>query len=168
MMSLWSIPTNHDIIFHGFLRSSIRLTIRRYLGLFVTGIAFHYINPPVVAYIPQFNWILTLTTAYSKLSTSNTPWHQRYACASPLSFLLLLLYCSPSQLWSRCPRTFDPFINVRNVPDHSAVSSRQDPTQSDGRTKASNALPDFRADVLIFVEERLYYAVVMYYIQLTY
>ena len=72
MMSLWSILTNHDIIFHGFLRSSIGLTIHRYLGLFVTGIAFHYINPPVVAYIPQFNLLLTLTTAYSKLSTSNT------------------------------------------------------------------------------------------------
>ena len=45
---------------------------------------------------------------------------------------------------------FDPFVNVRNVPDHSAVSSRQGPTQSDGRTKASDALPNSQADVLIF------------------
>ena len=45
---------------------------------------------------------------------------------------------------------FDPFVNVRNIPDHSAVSSRQDPTQSDGRTKASNALPDSWANVPIF------------------
>ena len=45
---------------------------------------------------------------------------------------------------------FDPFVNVRNVPDHLAVSSRQGPTQSDGRTKASDALPDSRADVPIF------------------
>ena len=73
MMSLWSILTNHDIIFHGFLRSSVGLIISTYLGLFVTGIAFHCINPSVVAYIPQFNLLLTLTTAYSKLSTSNTP-----------------------------------------------------------------------------------------------
>ena len=39
---------------------------------------------------------------------------------------------------------------MRNVPDHSTVSSRQGPTQSDGRTKASDALPDSRADVPIF------------------
>ena len=39
---------------------------------------------------------------------------------------------------------------MRNVPDHSAVSSRQGPTQSDGRTKASDALPDSQADVPIF------------------
>ena len=45
---------------------------------------------------------------------------------------------------------FDPFINVCNVPDHSAVSSRQGLTQSNGRTKASNASPDSRADVPIF------------------
>ena len=37
-----------------------------------------------------------------------------------------------------------------NVPDHSAVSSRQGPTQSNGRTKASDALPDSRANVPIF------------------
>ena len=34
--------------------------------------------------------------------------------------------------------------------DHSAVSFRQGPTQSDGHTKASDALPDSRADVPIF------------------
>ena len=70
-MSLWSILTNHDIIFHGFLWSSIRLTIHRYLGLFVTGIAFHYINPPVVAYIPQFNysWLSQLLTLSSLQAT---------------------------------------------------------------------------------------------------
>ena len=45
---------------------------------------------------------------------------------------------------------FDPFVNVRNVPDHSSVSSRQGLTQSDGRTKASDALPDSRADIPIF------------------
>ena len=39
---------------------------------------------------------------------------------------------------------------MHNIPDHSAVSSRQGPTQSDGRTKASDALPDSRADVPIF------------------
>ena len=39
---------------------------------------------------------------------------------------------------------------MHNVPNHSAVSSRQGPTQSDGRTKASNALPNSRADVPIF------------------
>ena len=39
---------------------------------------------------------------------------------------------------------------MRNVSNHSAVSSRQGPTQSDGRTKASDALPDSRADVHIF------------------
>ena len=47
----------------------------------------------------------------------------------------------------------DSFVNVRNVRnvlDHSAVSSRQGPTQSDGRTKVSDALPDSRADVPIF------------------
>ena len=37
-----------------------------------------------------------------------------------------------------------------DVPDHSAVSSRQGPTQSDGCTKASDALPNSRADVPIF------------------
>ena len=45
---------------------------------------------------------------------------------------------------------FDPFVNVHNAPDHSAVSSRQGPTQSDGRTKVSDALPDSRANVPIF------------------
>ena len=50
---------------------------------------------------------------------------------------------------------FDPLVDVRNVPDHSAVSSRQGPTQSDGRTKASNALPDSRADVPIFGQSSL-------------
>ena len=49
----------------------------------------------------------------------------------------------------------DPFINVRNVPDHSAVSSRQGPTQSDGRTKASDALPDSQADIPIFGQSLL-------------
>ena len=44
---------------------------------------------------------------------------------------------------------------MRNVPDHSAVSSRQGPTQSDGRTKASNALPDSRANVPIFGQSLL-------------
>ena len=42
----------------------------------------------------------------------------------------------------------DPFINMRNVPDHSLVS-RQGLTQSDGRTKVSDALPDSWANVLI-------------------
>ena len=46
--------------------------------------------------------------------------------------------------------TFDPFVNVCNVPDHSAVSSRQGSTQSDGRIKMSNALPDSQANVPIF------------------
>ena len=49
-----------------------------------------------------------------------------------------------------CPHAFDPFINVRNVPDHSAVSSRQGLTQSDRRMKASDALPDSRANILTF------------------
>ena len=49
----------------------------------------------------------------------------------------------------------DPFVNVRNVPDHSAVSSRQGPTQSDGHTKVSDALPDSRADVPIFGQSPL-------------
>ena len=39
---------------------------------------------------------------------------------------------------------------MRNVPDHSAISSRQGLTQSDGRTKASDALPDSQANVPIF------------------
>ena len=39
---------------------------------------------------------------------------------------------------------------MRNIPDHSAVSSRQGPTQSNGRMKASDGLPDSRADVPIF------------------
>ena len=44
---------------------------------------------------------------------------------------------------------------MHNVPDHSAVSSRQGPTQSDGRTKASDALPDSRANVPIFRQSLL-------------
>ena len=50
----------------------------------------------------------------------------------------------------RCHRASDPFVNVRNILDHSAASSRQGPTQSDGCTKASDAFPDSRADVPIF------------------
>ena len=50
---------------------------------------------------------------------------------------------------------FDPFVNVRNVPDHLAVSSRQGPTQSDGRMKASDALPNSRADIPIFRQSLL-------------
>ena len=49
----------------------------------------------------------------------------------------------------------DPFVNVHNAPDHSAVSSRQGPTQSDGCMKASDALPDSRADVPIFGQSLL-------------
>ena len=49
----------------------------------------------------------------------------------------------------------DPFVNVRNVPDHSAVPSRQDLTQSDGCTKVSNALPDSRAVIPIFGQSLL-------------
>ena len=44
---------------------------------------------------------------------------------------------------------------MRNVPDHSAVSSRQGPTQSDGRTKVSDALPDSRADIPVFGQSLL-------------
>ena len=44
---------------------------------------------------------------------------------------------------------------MRNIPDHSAVSSRQGLTQSDGRTKASDALPDSQADVPIFGQSLL-------------
>ena len=44
---------------------------------------------------------------------------------------------------------------MRNVPDHPAVSSRQGPTQSDGRMKASNALLNSRADVPIFGQSLL-------------
>ena len=44
---------------------------------------------------------------------------------------------------------------MRNVRNHSAVSSRQGPTQSDGRMKASNAFPDSRADVPIFGQSLL-------------
>ena len=50
---------------------------------------------------------------------------------------------------------FDPFVNVRNIPDHSAVSSRQGLTQSDGHTKVSNALPNSQADVPIFGQSLL-------------
>ena len=50
---------------------------------------------------------------------------------------------------------FDPFVNVRNIPDHSAVSSRQGLTQSDGHTKVSDALPNSRADVPIFRQSLL-------------
>ena len=50
---------------------------------------------------------------------------------------------------------FDPLVNMRNVPDHSAVSSRQGLTQSDGHTKVSDALPDSQADVPIFGQSLL-------------
>ena len=40
-------------------------------------------------------------------------------------------------------------------PDHSAVSSRQGLTQSDGHTKASDALPDSRADIPFFGQSLL-------------
>ena len=82
-----------DIIFYGFLQSSTRLTIHRYLGLFVTGIAFHYINPPVVAYIPQFNILLTLSTAYSKLSTtSNSVTPKVCSCVPTVLYSIVALY----------------------------------------------------------------------------
>ena len=51
---------------------------------------------------------------------------------------------------AHCPHVFDPFVNMCNIPDHSAVSSRQGPTQSDGHMKVSNALPDSQANVPIF------------------
>ena len=38
---------------------------------------------------------------------------------------------------------------MRNILDHSAASSGQGPTQSDGCTKASDALPDSRANIPI-------------------
>ena len=44
---------------------------------------------------------------------------------------------------------------MHNVPDHSAVSFRQGPTQSNGRMKVSYALPDSQADVLIFGQSSL-------------
>ena len=62
--------TSYSMGFYEVLLDLLYIDIWCYL---LTGIAFHYINPPVVAYIPQFNLLLILITAYSKLSTSNTP-----------------------------------------------------------------------------------------------